>query len=192
MELIAEVKTISPFGWVSDYSWEYLFKTACQIGDMISIHTDPRWGGSLDILRKARDLTDKPILAKGIHATDAKVNKALAAGADWVLVVGRIPENLENCMIEPDSLEQLTQVPDGCRVVWNGRDLGNGGQKTETFEKAREAWNGWLCQASFIKTIDDVKPGPEAILVGSGLPEFAKSMTSRMINKINEISCPDF
>ncbi|MAJ97292.1 MAG: hypothetical protein CMI56_01585 [Parcubacteria group bacterium] len=47
------------------------------MGDIISIHTDSRWGGSFELLEKARGLTDKPILAKGIHKDDADIEKAL-------------------------------------------------------------------------------------------------------------------
>ena len=63
-ELIAEVKTASPFGWSSNRSWEELFDLANQYGDIISIHTDSRWGGSFDLLKQARQQTTKPILAK--------------------------------------------------------------------------------------------------------------------------------
>ena len=41
-KIIAEVKTISPYGFKSDKSWEELFKIADEIGDIISVHTDKR------------------------------------------------------------------------------------------------------------------------------------------------------
>ena len=71
IEIIAEVKTQSPFGYKSDKSWDELFEVANKVGDIISIHTDRRWGGSFELLQKARSLTNKPILAKGIHKNDA-------------------------------------------------------------------------------------------------------------------------
>ena len=88
--IITEVKTQSPFGWESDKTWDELFAIANDIGDILSVHTDARWGGSFDLIRKARAMTDKPILAKGIHATDDDVQQAIDAGADFVLVVVRV------------------------------------------------------------------------------------------------------
>jgi indole-3-glycerol phosphate synthase len=87
--IVAEVKMKSPFGFISNSSWEEQFKLAEMIGDIISVHTDSRWGGSLDEIRKARALTKKPILAKGIHETDDMIDAAVKAGADYVFVVGR-------------------------------------------------------------------------------------------------------
>ncbi len=138
MQIIAEVKTHSPFGWQSDKSWDELFAIANNAGDIISIHTDPRWHGSFDLVRKARSLTTKPILAKGIHASDDDIKRALAAGADYVLVVGRIPAiHLDKCLIEPYTIAELTKLPGQCHAVWNSRDLTTGVMKSETFEESR-------------------------------------------------------
>ena len=177
VEIIAEVKTKSPFGFKSKESWDELFSIADKIGDMISIHTDERWGGNYDLIRKARKLTSKLILAKGIHKNDEEVKKAIEAGADFVLVVGRIPKIYrEKCLIEVLNLEQFKDIPLGTKAVWNGRDLENRKIKKETFEEAREIWKGWLCQASFIKTWKDVREGTNAILVGENLVNFYKSL----------------
>lgn len=62
---IAEVKTQSPFGFFGNKSWDELFEAANKVGDIISIHTNPLWGGSFDHLMLARRMTNKPILAKG-------------------------------------------------------------------------------------------------------------------------------
>lgn len=180
IEIFAEVKTASPFGFESPYSWEELFRVADKIGDVISIHTDARWGGSFDLIQKAKLLTKKPILAKGIHARDEEVLRAIELGADYVLVVGRMPAvHLDKCLIEPHTLDELSQLPLGTKAVWNSRDLNTGGLKEETFEQARELWDGWLCQASNITTVADITPGADAVLVGSCLPEFAKSLTMK-------------
>ncbi len=177
--IIAEVKTGSPFGFKSDKSWDELFAIAEKAGDIISIHTDPRWGGSFDLVRKAKALTTKPILAKGIHESDYLVQQAIDAGADHVLVVGRIPAvHADKCLIEPNTLEELKALPEDMKVVWNSRDLATGGMKTETFEQAREVFKGWLCQASNIKAIADIKQGADAVLVGSHLEAFSDSMAS--------------
>ncbi len=183
VQVIAEVKTKSPFGFRSKYSWEDLFQVANDVGEIIAIHTDERWGGSFDLISRAKKLTRLPILAKGIHENDRDIEKALECGADYVLAVGRIPNlYISRCFIEPNSLEELTsfipQLPENARVVWNSRDLRNGYFKKETFEQAREIWSGYLCQASNIKSVEDVKPGTNAVLVGSYLKEFADSITS--------------
>lgn len=174
--LIAEVKTKSPFGFQSKKSWDELFELAERVGDMISIHTDPRWGGSFELIRKARAKTKKPILAKGIHATDDEVQQAIELGADFVLVVGRLPKvHLEKCLIEPLTLAELKALPKTVKkVVWNSRDLKTGGLKTETFAQARAIWKWWLCQASNIKTIQDIQTGADAVLVGENLETFVK------------------
>jgi indole-3-glycerol phosphate synthase len=175
--IIAEVKTHSPFGWKSDKTWDELFQTANKRGDIISIHTDPRWHGSVDLIRKAKSLTKKPILAKGIHENDTLIQQAIDAGADWVLVVGRIPKiHIEKCLIEPLTLEELCTIPESLRVVWNSRDLSDGGFKKETFADARKIFKGWLCQASNIKTINDIEEGADAVLVGTNLLEFNDSL----------------
>lgn len=177
IQIIAEVKTQSPFGFKSEKSWAELFTIANEIGDVLSIHTDPRWGGSFDLIRKAKTLTRKPILAKGIHATDVEVQQAIDAGADYVLVVGRIPfVHTEKCLIEPLALSELENIPEDLKVVWNSRDLSDGGVKRETFEDARQIFKGWLCQASNVKTVQDVKEDANAVLIGTNLTEFAKSL----------------
>jgi len=177
VEIIAEVKTKSPFGFKSEKSWDELFEIANEIGDIISIHTDRRWGGSFELLKKARGLTTKPILAKGIHESDSLIEEAIQAGANYVLVVGRLPNIYqEKCFIEPISLTELRTIPQDYRVVWNSRDLKTGGLKKETFSEARKIWNGYLVQASNIKTVSDIESGADAILVGSHLLEFTESL----------------
>ncbi len=175
--IIAEVKTRSPFGFESKRSWKELFEIADEIGDIISVHTDSKWQGSFDLIAKARKLTDKPILAKGIHQHDKDIIRAFENGANYVLVVGRIPKIFyEKCFIEPLSLEELSRAPKNSKIVWNSRDLATGRLKKETFEQAREMWGGWLCQASNIKSIGDIKEGADAVLVGTHLEEFAMSL----------------
>ena len=176
-QIIAEVKTESPFGFKSQKTWDELFLIAEKAGDIISIHTDSRWGGSFDLITKAKSLTKKPILAKGIHATDEDIQKAVDAGADYVLVVGRIPAIYQDkCLIEPLTLSELKSIPETFKVVWNSRDLSDGGIKKETFEEARAMFKGWMCQASNIKGRKDIKEGADAILIGTHLEEFVGSL----------------
>jgi indole-3-glycerol phosphate synthase len=176
MQIIAEVKTHSPFGWQSDRSWDELFQIADEVGDIISIHTDPRWHGSMELVAKAKALTKKPILAKGVHAQDSQIEEALKAGADYVLVVGRVPDRyLDHCLIEHNTLAELRDLPRTIKAVWNSRDLSTGGLKGETYAEARQVFSGWLCQASNIRSPEDVDPSADAILVGTYLPQFAAS-----------------
>lgn len=200
---IAEVKTESKLsGWQSPKSWEYLLAVATCYGHWVSIHTDQRWGGSFGKVAQARkfieklDSTIRPaIFAKGIHRTDSEVERAFDAGADYVLVVGRIPgvdpPKRGKYLIEPSKLQDLFYMPRGFKVVWNTRDLQRAllayerGEKLphdierpETFSEARAIWPGWLCQASNIKTVVDVKKGADAILVGTHLETFIESIQS--------------
>jgi indole-3-glycerol phosphate synthase len=176
MIIIAEVKTHSPFGWESSQSWDELFALAAKIGDIVSIHTDPRWYGSFELITKARKLTDKPILAKGIHTRDEDIVRALAAGADHVLVVGRLPQVYrDKCLIEANTRDELRHLPKSVKAVWNSRDLATGGLKDDDFAAARRSFDGWLCQASNISSMADVDPHADAVLVGSHLATFVQS-----------------
>lgn len=176
VEIITEVKTASPFGYRTEKPWKELFLLAEKVGDIISVHTDARWDGSFELLKRARRLTTKPILAKGIHQNDILVQKAFRHGADFVLVVGRVPKvNPERCFIEPYTLDELKKVPKNLKVVWNSRNLLDGGLKRETFEDARRVFSRWLCQASNLRTVADIKDGADAVLVGTHLQEFVDS-----------------
>lgn len=179
MKLIAEVKTKSPFGYKATKSWDAQFDFAREHGDIISIHTDPRWGGSFDLLAKARRLTDKPILAKGIHQSDDEVMAALRAGADHVLVVGRWPYSW---MMVGDSvwLEPLDETPyfTGGTMVINSRNLQTGQRWHMSFGGRLKYVNEdtRIIQASYIRTVDDVSPRAWGVLVGEHLEGFVQSM----------------
>lgn len=166
---IAEVKTRSPWGYRASQSWDELLALACEIGDWVAVHTDHRWGGSFERLRHARAATDKPLVAKGIHKTDEEVDRAIACGADYVLVVGRLPYEADRCLIEPTTLDELEALPDGVKAVWNSRDLTTGERKDSPFAEARDLWSGWLCQASHLTRPESVHRGANAFLVGTAL-----------------------
>ena len=179
--LIAEVKTQSPFGFRSEHSFEELLDVACEVGDWVAVHTDPRWGGSLDLIRLARErLVAKgrphvPILAKGRHDLDYHIVQARDYGADHVLIVGRMPawKYLPHIIFETQTLYELKYFRN-LKVCWNQRNLVTGLPKTETFAEARAIYDGWLCQASYIRTPDDIDPRADAVLVGEHLMEFAE------------------
>lgn len=187
--LIGEVKTQSPSGFISQHSWQELFEMANKhpAVDIISIHTDLRWGGSFELLEEARRRTEKPILAKGYHSTDEEVRRAFNYEADYALVVGRIPDFWAGdfCWYEPLNLSQLRDIhsmPGHYRIrtlVWNARDLSDPTierYKTEKIEDAREIWPKTLIQASSIRSREDISPYADGILVGSNLPQFLKSL----------------
>lgn len=185
---VAEVKTESPFGFRSPFTKDELLRLAARHGSMVAIHTDPRWGGSFEWLKVARHRTDKPILAKGIHAADDEIERALDCGADRVLVVGRIPPDkyLDKVWYEPNTLDELRCCPDGVKVVWNSRDLVTGARKKSEngflYTSLGHARNVrpeiWMCQASFISTRSDVMTDPpvQAFIVGEHLPEFVQDL----------------
>lgn len=171
MILIAEVKTQSPYGYVAENSWDQQFAIADAVGDWISVHTDDRWGGSLDLVRKAAALTDKPILAKGIHERDEQLNDAFEAGAQFALVVGRYVHD-GRILVEVTDTSMLVQLPHTTKVVWNQRDLTTGRRRVIPFKAVRGLWPGWLCQASLLHSRDEIDPRADAALVGQYLTSF--------------------
>lgn len=179
---IAEVKTKSPFGYFSKLYWRELFEVANLHGDWISIHTDYRWGGSFKLLKFVRTLTNKPILAKGIHSTDNEIQQALDCGANYVLVVDRIPDEkyIDKCLLEISHLNDfrkaLSKFPDA-KYVYNNRDLSTGKMRNHNyFDAYRCEGPKWLCEASGIKTLKDVNPLADAYIVGENLVEFCDSL----------------
>lgn len=175
--VILEVKTKSPYGFKSDKTWDELFEIAEKHADIISIHTNPWWAGSFDLIQKARLLTDKPILAKGFHYNDSDIERAVSCGADYVLVVGRTPDvHKDKLLIEPISFEDLKDIPEDYKIVWNKRNLLDGSIKNEDIEDARDQFGGWICQASMIEKAGDIDPDVDAVLVGENIESFVNSL----------------
>lgn len=177
MIFIAEVKTKSPFGYQAEKSWEELYVIAKTYGDWIAVHTETPWGGrESNITRVMIDSsTFQPVLAKGIHASDDKIQRMLDLGATYVLVVGRLPAEKywDRCIMEPNSLDQLISWPlQGLKIMWNARDLRTGNEKIDFWNEARSVCD-WIGQASFIQTPLDVYANADAILVGQSLATFA-------------------
>ncbi len=195
--IIAEVKPMSPFtGFRSAHTWMELFDMACRVGDIISVHIDPRWEGSIELVHLARKLTDKPILAKGPNESDDNIAKAFATGADYVLIVlgmgrNRIPASfpIDKLLIEPCTIEQLETFPSEALAVWNSRNLVLGGVlKAHSFSDARAVWKGWLCQASNIKSISDIDPRAQAVIIGEKLPDIVDELEVDKLEEWQEAS----
>lgn len=184
---IAEIKTKSMFGFESKYNRETLINCAIDYGDWISVHTDPRFGGGFDDIYRIKQLTKKPILAKGFHCHDDDVKKCFDLGADYVLIVDRLPRDLfdkygDKLLFELSDLNGTEKVSwdilDNGKFVYNGRNLENGlGKKyIGDYEKYRKMFY-WLCGASLIKKPEDIQtyyPNCEAFIVGENLVEFCK------------------
>lgn len=193
---IAEVKSKSPYGFESRYTNQQLLEIAIEYGSWISIHTDPRFGGSFDDIYFARQQTKKPILAKGFHTHDDDVKKAIDLGADYVLIVDRFPRQLfynwpgaEKLIFEISNEERLNKLSydalDFGKILYNGRDLKTGIRRKDigNYAKYREKCS-WLCGASLLKSPDDVQkfyPNCDAFIVGTYLEEFCREIKYRQL-----------
>lgn len=186
---IAEVKTQSPFGFKSNRTWFELFNIADQYGDIISVHTNPLWGGSFDLLYLAKQKTKKPILAKGLHLSNDEIKKAIDYGADYILCYdgGCDPQNWNKLFIEPKNIKSLDYMirnnsipfakPSFPKILWNQRNLFTGKQSETSFDEVRNKYpDYYLCQASFIKKIEDVHPKANAFIVGQYLETFVGTL----------------
>lgn len=185
---IAEVKTDSPFGYKSKYSWDFLFDVATVEADWISVHTSPLFGGGFNNISKAKKYIEKlglgkPVLAKGYHRSDSEIQRCLDEGADYVLCVDFLPSLhlINRCLLEISDYNYFLKVssawPD-LHYVHNLRDLSTGLlKKYNDFHVWREARpDVWLCQASGIKHKFNVNPKANAFIVGSDLVEYVESL----------------
>lgn len=186
---IAEVKVMSKFGFTSEYDYSTLLEMAIEHGDMISIHTSGEFGGSMAALRLARKLASenwrstKSVIAKGFHKTDDEIDECIDNGANFVLVVNRIPHvDLHDfCIIEVSDFDQFLKWSDeypSLKYLHNRRDIHKSGMLSghDSFIEWRLArTNVWLCQASGIRSKLDVHDSSDAFIVGSYLSEFCKS-----------------
>jgi indole-3-glycerol phosphate synthase len=196
---IAEIKTQSPFGFKSKHSFGDLMDVAIENGEWISVHTNALWGGDYNAISFVRRNTNKPILAKGIHATDDDVLKAIDHGADYVLVVDRhfggnthvgkqvIYERHDPNFAFQDSrgysqLDFSVNRTNGnfpnenipLKYLVNARNLSTGLVKpnytSEMFNYLKAGV--WVCQGSGIKSLADVHPDAHAFVVGEHLIDF--------------------
>lgn len=182
---IGEIKTKSPFGYESSYSFSELASIAILHADIISVHTNALWGGDFNSISFVRSLTDKPILAKGFHHTISDIESAIQHGADYVMTLN--PKILDwfirasydeldsfekpSIAIKPSQLlieldyKQMISITqlyskeflDNFKFVYNGRNLSTGlGHKSlQTYHEYRKKFK-WLCGASLIRHAVDV------------------------------------
>lgn len=168
--IVAELKLYSPFGWTNPecgLDWERALGICEEVGSIVSVHTNPLWGGSLYHLEKVRRKTTLPILAKGFHDTIVDVRNAFDAGADYVLTVGWYPGDVR-CWHECTSHHELANTA-AQWAVWNARDPRTGEFDRPYLDEVISDRFGNLCQASGIKSAADVHPSVQAVLIGEGL-----------------------
>jgi hypothetical protein len=173
--VVAELKTRSPYGWFNPHSLELSLQRCHRVGDILSVHTDPLWGGSFHHLQVMVRQTKLPVLAKGFHPTVAHVARAFEAGATYCLTVGWWPggELGKRCWHECETLEELSLSPAHYRV-WNRRNPRTGEtrpQRPDEVAHAQAAGGQWLCLASKIRGPEDVNVPCQAVLIGEGLYE---------------------
>jgi indole-3-glycerol phosphate synthase len=178
---IAEVKTVSPFGFKSNFDEDKLLDLAIEHGNMISIHVDALWQGNTGSIAYASTHqryynSSKPILAKGLHLTDSDIDNSLEFKADYVLVVGRIPAKkyLKQCYMEPLNTEQLMTgaymqaVNQSAGLVLNNRDLLTGDLRGQFFPN-RQDWVTYWTHESHTALTDFKKNLKVPIIQASGI-----------------------
>jgi indole-3-glycerol phosphate synthase/phosphoribosylanthranilate isomerase len=187
---IMEVKRKSPSGHGGRYSLEDAVAAYAAVADAISVLTDgPGFGGSLDDLRAARRLFDGPILAKDFIVDPAQVSEARAAGADAVLAMMSVLDDMTAAAVIAEArrynMDVIVEVHDememgraiglGASIIGiNNRDL----KTLKTDLSVTERWaplvpcGVMLISESGISTGQDVERlahRSDAFLVGSSL-----------------------
>lgn len=172
---IAEVKVQSPYGFRSQYEFDALLERAVSIGDALSIHTDPRWGGSWKSLETVCNKVSIPVLAKGLHS-EWKIHRAFECGATWALTVGWESDHPQ-AWYEPthDRLLGNLSISSDTRkvIVVNSRDLQTGLINPDVMTKAKRLFpKASLVQASGIRSPENVDPECFGFIVGEALMEW--------------------
>ena len=190
---IAEVKTISPYGFKSNYTEQQLFSMALRSdSNVISIHTDPLWGYGESIHRHTTlaHNNGKKVLAKGLHESDEEIDWLLtSAKVDYVLVVGRIPAKkyLSRCILEPitgNQTEEMAKISNKIAgVVMNARDLYTGEILSVGYKYETTGYKCPIIQASGIETVKDIQKWADGYIVGEHLPGF---IISKRLQKLYE------
>jgi len=173
--LIPEVLTHSPDGYDTQLCWEKLFAFACRISNVVAVNTDELWGGSLDRVRQAKRITNVTIVAKGMFNTDDEIRTTLDAGADRVVVPGRVPPfPLRTfCWIAPLGLNEVCRMlTDYDVVVGSSHDPFDGTPKPNELEQVSNLPHFRLVQDGLIKSPADIHPAADMYFVGRHLEEF--------------------
>ena len=157
----------------------------------LSVLTDEEYfGGKIDDLTSARGLVGVPVLRKDFLIDPSQVYQARAAGADAVLLIVRILDDLLlralRLLAEDLGMTALVEAHDGEEVdralASGARVLGVNNRNLRTFETRLEVTLGLLdripadvvlVSESGVRTQDDVhmlgEKGVDAVLVGESL-----------------------
>lgn len=156
----------------------------------VSILVDDRFGGSLEDLRRARDATDLPLLAKGFFRAEAELDELRRVGADAVLLIlrhldeGTATRLLARArMLGMDALVEVYDEGELERAVRMGADpIGVNARDLQTFHVDRRAQLGLVRLAprdrivvaesgieSRAQAAAAEIAGADAVLVGSAL-----------------------
>lgn len=194
VQIIAEFKQASPSKGVIRKDWtpEDVFTGYTENGAAaLSILTEPQFfQGSVDYLRRARQVTDLPLLRKDFIIDEYQLVEARAYGADAVLLIVaalsrhqlatllRQAQALSlECLVEAHSQAEVeTALASGARIIGiNNRDLATFETKLETtFALARHIpADRVLVSESGINTPEDIGRlaacGVHAVLIGEAL-----------------------
>ena len=125
---IMEVKRASPSGHRSVATVEEAIAAYAPVADAVSVLTDgPDFGGSLDDLRMVRQRFDGPILAKDFIVDSAQVSEARAAGADAVLAMMSVLDDMTAAAVLAEArrynMDVIVEVHDEAEI---GRAIGLG------------------------------------------------------------------
>lgn len=173
---IAEIKTRSPFGFLAEKSFNELMELALDNGDWVSVHDNVLWGGDYESIAYVRKFTNQPILAKGLHATDSDIVRAIDHGASFALVVDRVPneELWPYCLFEWSSFKEFQKHPElhSYKHVCNSRCLRTGQTKFNAVRDLGDFIDAgvWVCQASGISRKSQINEKVSAFIVGENLP----------------------
>lgn len=187
---IMEVKRRSPSGHRGRFALGEAVAAYAPIADAISVLTDgPDFGGALDDIRLARQLFDGPILAKDFIVDPAQVSEARAAGADAVLAMMSVLDDMTAATVlaearryNMDVIVEVHDEPELARAIGLGAStIGINNRDLKTLETdlsvterlAPMVPSGVLLIAeSGISSRADVErlaPRVDAFLVGSSL-----------------------
>ena len=136
---IAEHKPRSPFGWVGpDIPVEDFIGLHTDAG-AYAVHVQEPWGGSWDTLARARAVTDKSVLVKGV-LSEREVGRVVASGAVALLIEGQndhLPVRLPVIEVTtPEALGRALQREPAWIVV-NARDIDTGEMHPERHDEMR-------------------------------------------------------
>ena len=120
MGVIAEIKKASPSAGVIQADFDPVSRAKSYIlGDAtaISVLTDRQWfQGELDYLERVRNLDGPPVLRKDFIIDPVQIYEARAAGADLVLLIAEVLEDLElasfTALIRNLGMEALVELHD--------------------------------------------------------------------------------